>query len=66
MEEFHNSKNIQYYKNIKDNIDFGATCLETLVLQNWIGMQTSAISIKKELLKKILPVPYLSDWITND
>jgi len=65
LEEFGNSHNIQNYQNIKENIDFGITFLQTLFLKPWIGMQTSAISVKKEILEKFFPIPYLSDWRTR-
>jgi glycosyltransferase involved in cell wall biosynthesis len=65
LEEFGNSNNMQTYKNAKEDIDFGITFLDILVLKSWIGMQTSAISVKKEVLEKFLPIPYLSDWITR-
>jgi glycosyltransferase involved in cell wall biosynthesis len=65
LEEFGNSHDLQRYKNQTKNIDFGITFLETLVLKRWVGMQTSGISVRKELLKKYMPIPYLGDWITR-
>lgn len=48
-----------------NDVDFGYTALLNYALPHWIGAQTSAISIKRSLLMKILPLPLWSDWITR-
>ena len=40
----------------------GYSCMRTWYLRHWLGGPTSSISIRSEMLKKILPVPYLNTW----
>jgi glycosyltransferase involved in cell wall biosynthesis len=44
--------------------DNGYSVLKTLCLGEWIGSITSTISMRKEILNKILPIPfpYIEDW----
>ena len=44
---------------------YGYTTVVTYFTQLWIGAATSCISMKTNLLKKILPIPYEQDWITR-
>lgn len=44
---------------------YGYTSVITYFNQLWIGAATSCISMKKNLLKEILPIPYERDWITR-
>lgn len=55
----------QIIRRANGNIDHGCTLLLTYSLQEWIGAQTSAISMRRDLLTKILPLPLWSDWITR-
>ena len=45
--------------------DFGISLLSTLYLKIWVGGITSTISVKRSILKKILPIPYIDDWKTR-
>jgi glycosyltransferase involved in cell wall biosynthesis len=45
--------------------DCGYSVILTLSEQIFIGSPTSGISIRREHLSKILPIPYLSDWRTR-
>ena len=45
--------------------DYGYTLLLTYITHAWIGAPTSAISLRRSLLCKILPLPLWSDWITR-
>jgi len=45
--------------------EYGYTPLATYMTNQWIGAATSCISMKKSLLKKILPIPFESEWITR-
>lgn len=42
----------------------GFTVVSTLFLRKWLGAPTSAISMHRNILEKVLPMPaeYLSDW----
>ncbi|MEM6402403.1 MAG: glycosyltransferase family 2 protein [Cyanobacteria bacterium P01_D01_bin.116] len=44
------------------DIDLGYSVLKTLCLGEWIGSITSTLSMRREILKKILPIPYTEDW----
>jgi glycosyltransferase involved in cell wall biosynthesis len=41
--------------------DNGYSVLKTLCLGEWIGSITSTISMRRETLQKILPIPYIED-----
>jgi glycosyltransferase involved in cell wall biosynthesis len=45
--------------------DYGYTTLLTLFFEKWIGAPTSCLSMRRALLSKILPLPYLEDWRTR-
>jgi glycosyltransferase involved in cell wall biosynthesis len=52
----------------KSNIyirDRGYSIISTLAQQTFIGSPTSGISIRREYLSNILPIPYLADWRTR-
>jgi len=44
---------------------YGYTSIITYLKKLWIGSSTSCISMKRELLEKILPIPYEQDWRTR-
>lgn len=58
-------KEIKLNKKYKFNSEVGYSIISTLYVQEWIGSPTSAISMRTELYKKLLPVPYEKDWITR-
>ncbi len=61
-QEFGESNNACYF--FDNDKDCGYTVVLSLYLQCWIGAPTSCISIKRDVLDKILPMPYcfLADW----
>ncbi|GAP97623.1 glycosyltransferase family 2 protein [Leptolyngbya sp. NIES-2104] len=42
--------------------DLGFSKISTLYRRTWIGHRTSTVSIKRHVLEKIFPIPYLEDW----
>ena len=44
------------------SLDHGISFFRTLVLGEWVGAPTSAISARRKLLHKILPCPLESQW----
>lgn len=42
--------------------DLGFSKISTLYRRTWIGHRTSTVSIKRHILEKIFPIPYLEDW----
>jgi glycosyltransferase involved in cell wall biosynthesis len=47
------------------SIDFGCTAIRTLILGDWVGSPTSAISLRTSLLRQILPSPLEASWRTS-
>jgi glycosyltransferase involved in cell wall biosynthesis len=46
-------------------IDLGYSAVIALYRQRFIGGPTSSLSIHRNVLEKILPIPYLEDWRTR-
>lgn len=44
------------------DIDLGYSVIKTLCLGEWIGSITSTLSMRREIVNKILPIPYTDDW----
>jgi glycosyltransferase involved in cell wall biosynthesis len=42
--------------------DFGYSVILTLCRRQWIGAPTSCLSLRRALLARILPIPFLDDW----
>ncbi|MBD1845957.1 glycosyltransferase family 2 protein [Cyanobacteria bacterium FACHB-63] len=42
--------------------DLGFSRISTAYRRTWIGHRTSTLSIKRQVLDQILPIPYLEDW----
>jgi glycosyltransferase involved in cell wall biosynthesis len=45
--------------------DFGYSAIATLYRNRWVGSITTTLSIRRKILEKILPVPFLKDWING-
>lgn len=45
--------------------DLGYSVIYTLVLRRWIGAPTSCLSMRRRILDRILPIPYVEDWRTR-
>jgi glycosyltransferase involved in cell wall biosynthesis len=46
----------------KENRDLGFSRIITLYKKVWVGHRTSTLSMRREVLEKFLPIPYLEDW----
>jgi glycosyltransferase involved in cell wall biosynthesis len=44
------------------DLDLGYSVIRTLCIGEWIGSITSTLSMRKEVLRKFLPIPYIEDW----
>lgn len=42
--------------------NLGYSVISTLYQHRWVGSVTSTISMRKEVLHKVLPIPFLDDW----
>jgi len=42
--------------------DLGYSKISTIYRRTWIGHRTSTLSMKRQILNQILPIPYLEDW----
>lgn len=46
----------------ENNRDLGYSKIATLYKKVWIGNRTSTLSMRRIILEKFLPIPYLEDW----
>jgi glycosyltransferase involved in cell wall biosynthesis len=44
------------------DLDLGYSVIKTMCNGEWIGSITSTLSMRREILAKILPIPYTEDW----
>ncbi|MEH2003656.1 glycosyltransferase family 2 protein [Nostoc sp.] len=44
------------------DLDLGYSVIRTLYSGEWIGSITSTLSMRKEIIRKILPIPNIEDW----
>ena len=67
VQEFGKSNSIKnYIQNYCEKTgDMGYSLLRTLYTKSWVGSVTSSLSIKRVILKKILPLPFLEEWRTR-
>lgn len=42
--------------------DLGYSLVETAFARSWIGAATSCLSMRRSLLQRILPLPFVDDW----
>jgi glycosyltransferase involved in cell wall biosynthesis len=42
--------------------NLGYSLIETAYARTWIGAATSCVSMRRSLLQKILPLPFIDDW----
>jgi glycosyltransferase involved in cell wall biosynthesis len=45
--------------------DLGYSVLRAACLRDWIGAATSCLSMRRRVLEKVLPLPFLDDWRTR-
>jgi glycosyltransferase involved in cell wall biosynthesis len=51
---------------IKSSVyDYGYSVASVLYLQRWVGDATSTLSMRRRILSKVLPIPYLEEWIVR-
>ncbi|MBF2067409.1 MAG: glycosyltransferase family 2 protein [Calothrix sp. C42_A2020_038] len=50
------------FKVYDQDLDFGYSIIKTLCTGEWIGSITSTLSMRRNILSKILPIPYIEDW----
>lgn len=46
----------------KVDLDLGYSVIRTLYSGEWIGSITSTLSIRREIIRKFLPIPNIEDW----
>jgi len=49
----------------KGNTDIGFSILSAIHSKEWIGSVTSTLSMRKDILNQILPIPFEKDWINR-
>lgn len=50
------------FQDYKVDLDLGYSVIRTLCTGEWIGSITSTLSMRREIISKILPIPYTEDW----
>mgnify|MGYP001800016157 FL=1 len=50
------------FQEYKYDVDLGYSVIKTLCVGEWIGSITSTLSMRREILQKILPIPYTEDY----
>lgn len=67
VQEFGKSNSIKnYIQNYCEKTgDMGFSLLRAVYGKSWMGSVTSALSMKRAILKKILPLPFLEEWRTQ-
>lgn len=45
--------------------DLGKSAIAALYRYRWVGAITTTLSVRREILEKVLPVPFLTDWING-
>jgi glycosyltransferase involved in cell wall biosynthesis len=50
------------FQNYEVDSDLGYSVIKTLYTGEWIGSITSTLSIRREIIQKILPIPHTEDW----
>lgn len=64
-EKFGNAEGIVREYNYEYERSFGCSTIRTLYSKRWIGSVTSTVSMNRNTLNKILPLPLLEDWKTR-
>ncbi len=50
------------FKAYENDLDFGYSVIKTLCSGEWIGSITSTLSMRRNILSKVLPIPHIEDW----
>ena len=50
------------FQEYKYDVDLGYSVIKTLCVGEWIGSITSTLSMRREVLQKVLPIPYTEDY----
>jgi glycosyltransferase involved in cell wall biosynthesis len=54
-----------YHDTVGVDHDHGFTVMTTLFRSAWVGAPTSTLCARRKLLRKILPIPHLYDWMVR-
>jgi len=67
IEKFFNNGTVEVKRSKKYLCDseVGFSVISALYSKEWIGSPTSAISMRREIYEKILPIPFEKDWISR-
>jgi len=65
IEKFFTDGRKEIIQKYKENIDIGFSMISAIYSKEWVGSVTSVISMKKDILNQILPIPFEKDWITR-
>lgn len=62
MEKFFSDGRKEIVQRYKENTDIGFSMVSAIHSKEWIGNVTSTLSMKKDILNQILPIPFEKDW----
>lgn len=67
VEHFGNNSGVRHTEEdyCRKTGDVGYSVAATLYMKKWVGGPTSSISMKRHVLDKILPIPFLQEWRTR-
>ncbi len=67
IEKFFNNGMLEVKRSKKylSDSEVGYSVISSLYSKEWIGSPTSAISMRREIYEKILPIPLEKDWISR-
>lgn len=65
LERIYNDGRSEIVKRMQSSQSVGFSVLGCLIYKDWVGSETSAVSMRASLVNNILPIPFESDWITR-
>lgn len=65
VEKFYNDGRKEIVQKYKMSKLIGFSVVSSIYAKEWVGSVTSSISMKTDLFKKIVPIPFESEWITR-
>lgn len=65
VEKFYTDGKKEIVQKYSEDKLVGFSLISTLYAKEWVGSVTSSVSMKTDLFKKIVPIPFESEWITR-
>jgi len=65
IERFYDDGTKEVIQKYSSNLELGYSAISTIYSKEWVGSVTSSISMRTDLVNKILPIPFENEWITR-